>query len=222
MRRARERIDIEQLLVWAYRDQQVDRMAGQMLAAISGPRTGGGLASSQSIWALGTRVDASGGMLAAIGATAPDDALVLHDAVLALGDMWIEIDGREVAVWSRAEIEAEPGWSLRETARGWIIRRPDARAIDMIGEVPVSRSVVTPLVVLHARAASRPETFADWQRPRGRPSAADRVREAEVVRARAVYCVWREALACLAETLQESLSDHEVTGPAASEEPWAG
>lgn len=222
----RETIDIEQLLIWAYRDQQVDRMAGQMRRAISGPRTGVGLAVAQSLWALGTRVDSSGALLAAIGATAPDDALVVHDAVLALSDMWIEVGARggdlaagEVAVWERGEIEAA-GWSLRETARGWAIGRPDAREIGMVRDVPVTRSVATTLVVCHARAGDRPEVFAGWRPARGRPGARSAVTEADVVWHRAVYCVWHAALAALAEELDGALSRFAVTGPGAPEAPW--
>jgi hypothetical protein len=174
------------------------------------------------MWALGTRVDASGALLTAIGATAPDDALIVHDAVLALGDMWIEQDAGDgsVAVWTKAEI-AEAGWRLHRTARGWMIARPDAREIALVRDVPVTQSVVTTLLIEHARSGGRPEVYAGWQRPRGRPSSASAVAYADVLWHRSVYCVWREALDVLAGELEGALAGWAVIGPEAPEEPWA-
>jgi hypothetical protein len=225
-------IDIEDLLIWAYRDQCVDRMERAMRGSTRGP----GWSSGGGVWELGTRVDTSGAHLAMLGATAPDDALLVHDAVLELGDMWIErmpVAGSadvDVAVWERAEIEAE-GWRLAETARGPVILRPDPRKLDLVAEHPVTRSVVTALVVLHAKAGDRPEVHGGWRRPAGRPRLAayadgaaqgevHAVTAADVVWHRAVYCVWHATLAALAAELDGVLTGFSVTGPAAPGAPW--
>lgn len=213
----KQTIDIEELLVWAYRDQCVDRMAEQMKAAIAPPSMPG-VGSGQTMWLLGTRIDQSGHQLAWIGAKAPDDALVVHDAVLALADHWIEVDGSEVAIWRRDEIEAL-GWALKETARGWMLLKPDPRSIDLVADHPVKRSVATVIVMQHARSASRPDVYADWSRPVGRPRRGS-TEEADVIYARAVYCAWHAALDVLAEELAGALENFDVRPPLAPETPW--
>jgi hypothetical protein len=231
-RTMKQAIDIEDLLIWAYRDQCVDRMERAMRGSTRGP----GWGSGGAVWELGTRVDTSGAHLAMLGATAPDDALLVHDAVLDLGDMWIErapVAGSadmDVAVWERAEIEAA-GWRLAETARGPVILRPDPREVDLVAEHPVTRSVVTALIVLHAKAGDRPEVHAGWRRPVGRPRLAayadgaaqgevHAVTAADVIWHRAVYCVWHATLVALAAELDGVLVGFAVTGPSAPEAPW--
>src|SRR5262249_54544038 len=151
-------------------------------------------------------------------AKAPDDALIVHDAVLELGDMWIEIDAEGAAVWSADEI-AEAGWKVVETARGSMLLKPDPRVIDMVAEHPVSRSTITALIVLHAKAGDRPEVFAEWTRPVGRPARGG-VTERDVLYHRARYQAWHAALAVLVEVLRPLLAEYEATGPIAEVEPW--
>ena len=223
----KQAIDIEDLLVWAYRTQCVDRMERAMRGATHGP--GWGVAGR--IWELGTRIDTSGAQLAMLGATAPDDALIVHDAVLALGDMWIERDGGAVMVWEGEEI-AGLGWKLRDTARGWMLMKPDARLPELWRDCPVIRSVTTAVLVTHAKVGDRPDIYEVFTRRLGRPALAPYangkaqpddthvVGADDVVRARAVYCVWHAALVALQAELDGLLSGFAVTGPAADESPW--
>lgn len=78
-----ERVDIEALVDWAYRVQCVDRVVGLVRS-----RTLPVMRSSTDVMvsfaALGVRVDSSPRFVAAMGATAQDDALVIHDAVMRL------------------------------------------------------------------------------------------------------------------------------------------
>ncbi|MFG1267647.1 hypothetical protein V5F40_06755 [Xanthobacter sp. DSM 14520] len=78
--------DIEGLVEWAYRVQCVDRMAGLMSVASgrTAPRMRSNTDMMVAFAALGVRVDSSPGYVTAMGATAQDDALVIHDAVLQL------------------------------------------------------------------------------------------------------------------------------------------
>lgn len=75
--------DIEALVEWAYRVQCVDRVVGLVRS-----RTLPVMRSSTDVMvsfaALGVRVDSSPRFVAAMGATAQDDALVIHDAVMRL------------------------------------------------------------------------------------------------------------------------------------------
>ena len=91
------RIDIEQLLVWAYRDECVDR-------ASSGP-VGPSTALTASIYnmgALGTRVQNSG----AARTSLPEDALVVEAAVNRL-------DGESARlVVQHARAGTRPDWSI--------------------------------------------------------------------------------------------------------------
>ena len=66
----KQTIDIEDLLIWAYRDQCVDRVERAIRGVAAGPKLGSG----GSVWELGTRVDTSGAHAADLGAKAPDDA----------------------------------------------------------------------------------------------------------------------------------------------------
>lgn len=81
-----EGVDIEALVGWAYRVQCVDRMAGLMDVAWgeAGPSFRSATHAMLDFAALGVRVDSSPGFVVAMGATAQDDALVIHDAVLRL------------------------------------------------------------------------------------------------------------------------------------------
>lgn len=78
-----DQVDIEALVDWAYRVQCVDRVVGLVRS-----RTLPVMRSSTDVMvsfaALGVRVDSSPRFVAAMGATAQDDALVIHDAVMRL------------------------------------------------------------------------------------------------------------------------------------------
>lgn len=227
-RAMKQAIDVEDLLVWAYRTQCVDRMAAQMRVAAGGELPSANRSCSALIARhieLGTVIDGSGWFLAAHGATAPDDALIVHDAVLALSDMVIERGEGGFTIWD-AEDLALAGAEARETARGTMIVLPDH------GLIPVVRAVTTVLLITHARAASRPETYPDWHPPKGRPmmrhdalgraqaKAAWLPSAEDVARHRAEYRVWHTGLAMIAAELSGRLAKFDVTGPAADAAPW--
>lgn len=217
-------IDIEALLVWAYRDQCVDRVSGRMAAAVSGP----GLADGSGFYRLGTRIDAPGAHLTALGAAVPDDALAVHDAVLALGEWFIEwmLDD-EVMAWPREGLQAD-GATIVEAGNGPVILRGEAPAR------AATRVEASILVIGHARHGTRPAVFEGWTAP-GRPAkggmrrdagglavAADRHQTtlSDVLWHRAVYHVWWSVLDVLAGQLSDRLGAWRVVGPEAMESPW--
>lgn len=213
-------IDVEALLSWAYRDQCVDRQVHS--ARPKAPVSPSG--SLGQYVALGTRVDCASTAVRALGVRLPDDAMTVHDAVLRLSGFWIEWDGTDsVEIWDRERLEAEGLGIIEEHGAHWLCGA-DYEALRR-----VENAHVTALVIGHARAGSRPDWHEGWVAPVGAPvrrpgrarargEAADR---AEVAHARALYAVWRAALAVLAADLDGALTAHDVTGPAAPAEPWA-
>lgn len=78
-----DRVDIEALVDWAYRVQCVDRVVGAVnRRGPSGMRSGTNVMVTVAV--LGTKIDRSPAFLADMGATAQDDAFVIHDAVMRL------------------------------------------------------------------------------------------------------------------------------------------
>lgn len=78
-------ISLEEMLVWAYRDQRVDRMVGAQLFQVEsevegcswGRSSADGVAAVQRIAVLGCRTD--GGAVRGVGHAAHPDAELLHD-----------------------------------------------------------------------------------------------------------------------------------------------
>lgn len=216
-------VDIEDLLVWAYRDQCVDRMARQMSAVVGGRPPGMPSLSAIMVGqiALGCRVDSSPRHTALLGATAPDDALIVHDAVLALDDAYVEIDGARSWLWDRAHAASE-GCVIEDGVAGSVLRRPGG------GLAGLDRIVTSVEIIRHARGAMRPECYAGWrlhhdgkvrhERSRGIDTPGVTVRD--IVRARAVYGLWRMALMVLAADLKGVLERWEAIGPAVADSPW--
>jgi hypothetical protein len=221
------RLDIEDLLVWAYRDQNIDRVT-----ALSGARRseevmrcyGPGWGALQMLAEIGILVRTTGSSEpSSLSSAILEDAERIHAAVLGLGDMFIEADGDDVRIWDRAEEDAV-GFVIRETARGYEVRRPDGFVR------PVVRAVTTSLLVCHAKHATRPECYLDWSP--GKPMRLDargrlvldhdaaEISPVEVSIARAEYHVWRAALMALAVTLENALEVFAVTGPRAPDAPW--
>lgn len=244
--RAKETIDIEALLVWAYRDQQVDRMVGRGFTP-RGPSVSPASGFAEYMM-LGTKVDTSGAAAAALGIRLPEDALIVHDAVLELGDMLLEWRGDDVVVHERGDLVPARGFTLVDDRRGLFYGPISTHAIKS-GRVvpagplvPLRRAVTAVILIEHARAGTRPEAHEGWSRRRGRPtdaiaahdnwgrrrkSVADSNRIVaggpsidEVMLARALYGVWHAALVALAETLAGLLSGHAPVGPAAPATPW--
>lgn len=82
----KRQIDIEHLLIWAYRDQCADRVAALQDAAtgLGAPRARSATDVMMAIAELGTRVSSSPRHVVELGARADADALAVHDAVLDL------------------------------------------------------------------------------------------------------------------------------------------
>lgn len=218
----KERMDIEALLEWAYRRQCVDRVASARFT----PRGPSGDANGAAVqmMVLGCRVQTSTYAEKVLGATAPDDALVIHDTVLALGEMWID---EQAGLWTR-ERAAGIGMSIEWHGGAWWL------ACAGMGRSPLSQACTAALVIQHAKSGSRPEWCKGWVAPRGAVAADATGRDQrgrkrreyqglgreEVAHYRATYEVWHAALVALAGLLRDALTDHEVIGPAASPEPW--
>lgn len=210
-------IDIEALLVWAYRDQAIDRLIAQQKAPTP-EATGSAWDGFDHLERYGTFIQSSAIDLCTPGSMAYDDADAVHGRVLALDDAFVQTDGDTIAVWDRALI-AEQGSTLLEWKRGAVsLRTPDGQTH------PLERVVISTILILHARVAGRPECYAEIARRRGQPrrdsEAAPGVTFADLTYHRAVYAVWHAALGILAAELGDSLAQWKVTGPAAHESPW--
>lgn len=222
-----EIVDIEQLAVWAYRDQAVERMTAAIFAAVGrrGP-AGIGAGTLGTIAGLGVRVDGGGwrgggpGSGAAASAVA-DDALTLHEAVLALPAMLMEIgaDGAIRLTWQDEFAAA----GLRERSDGALVR--DGAVVH--GET-VEPAI---LIITNARNAERPDVVEDFvadfsERPRDSSGRWIADRDAyrrsldDVIRMRGLYAAWRAGLVRVADRLAGKLEAHQITGPAASPTPW--
>ena len=88
----KEAMDIEQLLDWAYRVQCIDRRVARQRAR-RGPALYPTAAPFAAFESLGTRVDTSGVVMDDVANFKVDDALIIHDAVLRLSEMFIEWRG---------------------------------------------------------------------------------------------------------------------------------
>lgn len=223
--------DIEQVLDWAYRVQCVDRRAG----GLRHPRpaaypTATAFAAFEM---LGTRVDMSSGVPPDLTNIKTDDALIIHDAVLRLSEMWIEWRGRdEVVVWDHASALAA-GKLIEDTGHGFVLY--DRESAGELYPVPLEQAVTTVLVIIHAKSGLRPDVHEDWVQKAGRPMSDEplsyrrgKLRRTEqgvtahaVMHARAVYMVWHAALSLLAIELDGVLDGFDIAGPpSAPREPW--
>lgn len=211
---AKETIDIEKVVEWAYRMQCVDRQIGGLDSAPVEVSISGGLGEYVR---LGTRIDNSGAATRALGLRLPSDATIIHDAVLALGDVYLEWRARDVVeVWD-ARLAIDKGMAIVREGKTLAIA-PAYEVGEETRPVPLEVVSVAVLVILNGRTGSRPEWHPDW-RPGSRAADGDPDRR-EVMLARATYLAWRLALGRLAERLAGVLSDFDVTGPEAPEAPW--
>jgi len=217
------RIDIEDLLTWAYRDMCIDRTTDLAPEREWEPMSyAAGFGALKMLAELGIIVHSTG--TNSEGLSKPwEDANRIHAAVLDLGDMFIETDGDDVRIWDKAE-EAAGGFEIRKTARGYEVRRPDGFVRS------VEPAITTALLVVHAKAGTRPDCYLGWQP--GQPMRRDamgrlvpdhdaaEVSAMEVSVERAKYHVWRTSLEALAITLRDGLELFAVTGPRAEQTPW--
>jgi hypothetical protein len=230
--RAKEVIDIEQLLDWAYRVQCVDKRVGQLRPR--GPAAYPGAAPFAEYAMLGTRVDTSRSHAADIMRFQADDALTIHDAVLALDEMWIEWRaGDEAVIWDHKQA-ASSGMVIAEAADGWRLYPSYQQGVADHPGVLLEQAGTSVLVIIHAKAANRPDVHEDWKPARGAQAAdgsrmdhwgrkrksGEGVSAGEVMHARAIYMVWHAALSVLAVDLEGALSGFAVSGLLAPTEPW--
>ncbi len=230
----KETYDIEQVLDWAYRVQCVDRRVARQRAQ-RGPARYPSSTPFAAFEALGTRVDTSGVVMDDPTNIKVDDALIIHDAVLRLSEMWIEWRGRdEVLVWDHAAAKAA-GKVIEQVNEQWcLVDIVSAAGVEPI-MVNLEQAGTAVLVIIHAKSGLRPEVHEDWVEPRGAVAADSskqdkwgrkrRVHEGviaqEVMHARAIYTVWHAALALLAIELEGVLDRFEIAGPpAAPAQPW--
>lgn len=229
-------IDIEALLVWAYRDMRVERLAG-------GDDAVRVLSSGGSNWGRFEMLELYGAFIQSSPRTETvpcsaaldleNDALLVHRRVLELDDAFLEMDGDDAALWDRGLI----------AAAGHALVEPKGGALHMVapgGDVVwLDRIGTSVLLIQHARAGIRPECHAEARRRASRPrrdtvnvdpSRAGRPRRsgelapgvtyATAIYHRAQYSVWHAALGILAAELAPLLLKWEVTGPHAPESPW--
>lgn len=231
----KEKIDIEALLVWAYRERQVDKVLTANPERVVPPSY---LSPSEAIrrqGELGVRVDTSGPReipVTHIIGERDADALTLHDAVMRLDDFYAEFQTESrVRLWT-VEAAETAGGAILATGTGahrqFQIRLPKRSPRHLR---PISALA---LVVAHARAGIRPDWHSEWKAPRrgsraipgsldayGRKRKGDAgLEERETAIARAAYQVWIMSLEWLAAELTDGLSVFEVTGPLAESEPW--
>ena len=228
----KEKIDIEALLVWAYRAQCVDRVFRQIKAATEPLRCYGSTWHGMAqIAELGAIIQSTGVGLAAVGASAADDAFIVHDAVMALDDVFVEWQTETRALLWTEQTAADNGRRIVKTGRGvgamWRLCSAGhaPRELEFLG--------VTALMVTHARDDRRPEWHEGWTLPRGRRAgdrmATDRrgrkrkryeMSAEQVSHDRCVYSVWHAALGLLSAQLYDRMAQYDVTGPLASSAPW--
>jgi len=213
-----------ELLSWAYADQCVDRM---QQAALHCAPSSSPVNAIASYMALGTRVDAASFASRNAGVRLPSDALIIHDAVLALPERYIQIkDDVDIALWCMT----------RAKARGAQIKIDNGSALlEFEGQTHTLTSAsVVPLIVCHAKTRTTPDWHENWKRKAGNPKHAtkgDRGRLKgykldyvpsydEVIFDRAIYCAWCDALDALCKELCGLLSKFEIKESGVAPSPW--
>lgn len=227
----KEQIDIERLLEWAYREHCIDRQVSLLKPVGPSRSVSGNLGQYVE---LGTRVDNSGSALKTLGLKLPEDAMIVHDAVLSAGEMWIEWKSDdEVVIWDRASA-AGASQQIEKLEGQWVRRpiTPNGRVAAFA--VRVEQAATVALLIVNAKNGARPDWFEGWSAPEGRRARdtlptdrRGRLRKRteaasieDVMHGRAIYAVWRAALALLAIDLDGALQRWSVTGPIAAESPW--
>ena len=221
-------ISIEALLDWAYRVQCVDKACSGFMDQRPSASPSSGLAS---YLALGTKVDSSGYAAKIIGSeNVNDDALIVHNAVLALPDYFMEFQtGSRIRLWTEASAENDSG-AIEVEGKGnhaiYSLRLP-GRA-----PRPLRQVVTSVLVYLHAKAGTAPECYLDWKPKRGAPpkggvdawgrrgKASDGLSLRDVAVARGEYSAWFLGLNELVKQLHGALDKFRVVDCLVLPRPW--
>jgi hypothetical protein len=183
--------DIEDLLVWAFREQQVEHYVRTLRGASIGPAALLGSGIGQ-ILLLGTRIDSTSPGAKWLGARCHDDAVTIYEAVMALpAEAWVE-------VIKHARTASEPDWHPEGPGQ-WVVpldrngepkrlwRDPSRRRGDL-GPAPPELFGTNPLLVENARAT---------------------------------YRLWHTALAELVPIVNRDLEGFRASPPRRLPEPWA-
>ncbi|PIK69811.1 hypothetical protein CS379_27950 [Methylobacterium frigidaeris] len=242
-------MDIEALLVRAYREKRVDRYGqdGRQAGAValglgSGPRApgsqlGGPERVDTSSYAANSAARTREAFLRLAGTA--DGLLALHDAVLALPDMYVEYGaGADFLVWDAETAERHGEVITLKGGKASIqaTRRRGGRGEGRNDRVPVGlpRPLTTlptsVLIITHGREASRPDVMdaSLRRRPVYRPGTRDVAGFEFVADApldvvafeRARYAAWHAALGMLAAA-RAGCPEFAVTGPAAPLTIWS-
>lgn len=199
-------VPVEALLVWAYRDQRAAEMAADYA-----PGPGGVVSQLGAFSALGSRVSSSGSR--AGSGRLHDDALTLHEAVIACGRRAAALvmvharlatrpDARIEARWRMAPetwrlVERYPGTGefLRVPEKGWI-RRPTPAG----GASWWDRTAVGTGEIIYVKQVDAPD---------------------EVRRDREAWTMWRGALRNVRAMVAGKMTAHAVSDELPPERPWA-
>lgn len=148
--------DVEDLLVWAFRDQRVEAVASSLRPMQQGFSS---TCSVGQVMALGTRVDTSTAGAMFVSDSCHEDAAVIYDAVMALPpEAW-------VYVIKHARTATEPYWHP-EGPGEWVVPldragnpkrrwRDPVRQRGDLGEAPPELHGTNPILVEEARAIYR-------------------------------------------------------------------
>lgn len=244
----RETIDIEGLLVRAYREKKIHTLKASNAYAtalgLTRPRAPGATFSASDkvdTSSFAARMAAEIRELQARLGAAPSGLVDLHDAVLALPDFYVERGaGADFVVWD-SETAARAGHLItvaKDKGSATIVavktgagRNRKGQMVEIGERRPLVPIVTSTLMVLQGQYGDRPHV-PDLVVRRMRAvykgantSPVGHVPEYEtplhaVVEARAEYAVWHAALGILADAFAGS-TEYEVTGPAAPAEPWS-
>ncbi|MCR6672187.1 hypothetical protein [Devosia ginsengisoli] len=185
--------DIEELLIWAFGPQQVERYVRTLRGGSVGPASAPQSSEDamRQILLLGTRVDSSSAGALWAGARCHDDAVTIYEAVMALpAEAWVE-------VIKHARSGERPYWYPDGPGR-WVtprdkwgqpkrLWRDPVRQRGDLGEAPPELLGIDPAMVEEARAT---------------------------------YRLWHTALCELVGLVNRDLVSWRARWPAASPEPW--
>ena len=194
----RREMDIEAMLIWAYRDQRADLLFGRGVWLFDVERRAAGL-PVQSISGDGSAVIERGALLGCrIDGGGPaamqrihTDAEAVHEEVLALGSR-IE----RAAVVESAKTGERPDW------------------------MPGARAYMEPVLVASGKRAGEPVRLYDKNRGWIGCRVTVGLSQELIDTRRAFYESWHGALVKLAGRLDGRLLKHQVAGPRAPARPW--
>lgn len=188
---AKEQVDMETLVHWAYGRQKA-HMSARFGAVHCGPQAfGSAWLGFARLLELGTLIDDGGGAEGAGGDQCPNDALTIHGRALAL--------------------HADAFFLVYH--HGLSMTRPDWYAEGEGHEVPLlnGKGQRRPI---YRDAVNRTGIIGYQMQWQGHRSEA-------VARGRADYALWHDSLSALATDLDGLLEDFTPLAPACDDEPWA-